>query len=262
MSWIKLDDQWMDHPKIIKAGRDARDMWLASITWCAKHLTDGYFPKDLLTSLAVSAGIDVANCQTFATRLVEVSLWDATSDGYMVHDYLDYNPTKEQALATKSARKEAGRAGGLAKSLANSQQNPSKNVAKVYPVPVPVPVPEIPNNGSGKKDLKGTRKSAPPDASLYPLAEALATVCKMDLESNKGMLFREAKTIKGKLSIEELLQDYGIGGIWYSCDWRGKKGEPPTPALIRQTLGNLNHRSNGKTVIKYDADGNAKEFPA
>lgn len=137
MSWIKLDDQWMDHPKIIKAGRDARDIWLASITWCAKHLTDGYFPTELLPSLAVSAGVPVANCQTFATTLLEVCLWDATSNGYMVHDYLDYNPTKEQTEANRMARAAAGKAGGDAKAskmasktLANGWQKSGKSLPR------------------------------------------------------------------------------------------------------------------------------------
>jgi hypothetical protein len=127
----------MDHPKIIKAGRDARDMWLASITWCAKHLTDGYFPNNLLPSLAVSAGVDVANCQTFAKTLLQVGLWDSSEDGYQVHDYLDYNPTKEQAMATREARKEAGRAGGIAK----ASKIPSKTLAKTQQNSTPYPYP-------------------------------------------------------------------------------------------------------------------------
>lgn len=157
MSWIKLDDQWMDHPKIVKAGRDARDMWLASITWCAKHLTDGFFPKELLPSLAVSAGIDVANCQSFATTLVGLCLWDVTDFGYCVHDYLDYNPSKEQAEATKVARSQAGRAGGIAKAsknlannVAKSQQNPSKSLPRPRP-PTPVKSPRA-KNARGERD--------------------------------------------------------------------------------------------------------------
>lgn len=141
MSWIKLDDQWMDHPKIIRAGRDARDMWLASITWCAKQLTDGFIPLNLLPVLAVAAGINVANCQDFATTLIEVRLWDATDGGYLVHDYLDYNPSKEEVLATREARKEAGKAGGLAKAskmLANKLAKTQQNSA-----PSPSPSPSI-----------------------------------------------------------------------------------------------------------------------
>src|SRR5512146_2680288 len=101
MPWIKLDDQWMDHPKIIRAGRDARDVWLASITWCAKHLTDGYFPAEMLPTFCFMAGVDVANCQDFARTLLDTCLWDIDGEQYRVHDYLDYNPTKEQTLATR-----------------------------------------------------------------------------------------------------------------------------------------------------------------
>lgn len=152
MPWIKLDDHWMDHPKIVRAGRDARDMWLASITWCAKHLTDGYFPAELLPSLAVSAGVDVANCQTFAKTLLDVCLWEVEENQYHIHDYLEYNPTKEQAEATRLARAAAGKAGGLAKSKQRPSKllskTPSKAVAKVKqksaPYPYPYPLTEKP----------------------------------------------------------------------------------------------------------------------
>lgn len=137
MSWIKLDDQWMDHPKIIRAGRDARDMWLASITWCAKHLTDGIFPAELLPALAVMAGIDVANCQELARVLLEVCLWESHDGSFRIHDYLEYNPSKEQVESNKRARTEAGRAGGLAK----ASKTPSKTLAKSKQNSAPSPYP-------------------------------------------------------------------------------------------------------------------------
>jgi hypothetical protein len=151
MSWIKFDDQWMDHPKIIQAGRDARDMWIASITYCAKHLTDGYFHDNLLPTLAVMAGVDVANCQEFASTLVRVGLWDANEEGYQVHDYLDYNPSKEQALATREARKEAGRAGGIAK----ASKNPGKTLAKTKQnsAPSPSPSPSLKIEEEGRDEV-------------------------------------------------------------------------------------------------------------
>lgn len=153
MSWIKLDDQWMDHPKIVRAGRDARDVWLASITWCAKHLTDGCFPPELLPSLAVMAGVDVANCQTFAKTLLDNRLWEFTDGQYYIHDYLDYNPTKIQAEATKQARSEAGRAGGIAK----ASKTPGKKLAKPKQKPAPSPSPSPiksprPKEGRGERD--------------------------------------------------------------------------------------------------------------
>lgn len=171
MSWIKLDDQWMDHPKIIRAGKDARDMWLASITWCAKHLTDGYFPPELLPQLAVMAGVDVANCQTFAKTLLEVCLWDATDNGYHVHDYLDYNPTKEQTEANRIARSRAGKAGGEAKAgkmpskiLANGWQKSSKSLPRTR-TPLTPPPEEIAANAASEN----TRDGATPKTILEAL---------------------------------------------------------------------------------------------
>jgi hypothetical protein len=161
MPWIKLDDQWMNHPKIIKAGRDARDMWLASLSWCAQYLTDGYFPAELLPTLAVMAIVDVANCQEFAKRLLEVGLWERTENGYHIHDYNDYNPTKEQAEATKKARSEAGRVGGIAK----ASKTPGKSQANDKQNSAPSPSPSIKESEGanaptvdGSKDRKPARK--------------------------------------------------------------------------------------------------------
>ena len=41
MPWVKLDDQFFSHPKVLRAGRDARDLYLASLTFCARNKTDG-----------------------------------------------------------------------------------------------------------------------------------------------------------------------------------------------------------------------------
>ena len=225
MPWIKLDDQWMDHPKIIRAGRDARDMWLASITWCAKHSTDGFFPPELLPSLYIMAGIDVANCQTLASTLLEVCLWERTETAYHIHDYLNYQPTKEQTEINKKARSDAGRAGGVAK----ASKTPSKTLAKSWQKSAPSPSPSI----STKVDKSSTNL-------VYPLALALSEVCKMDIEANKGRLLREAKTLtKASPTPTPALIElhYGMEGWWYREDWRGKNAESPSPATVRETWG-------------------------
>lgn len=174
MSWVKLDDQWMDHPKIVRAGRDARDMWLASITWCSKHLTDGYFPKELLPSLAVMAGVDVANCQTFANTLLHVCLWEMHDDQYYIHDYLDYNPTKEQANATKAARSAAGRAGGNAK----ASKTASKTVANSWQNSAPSPSPSRLNNGGGGGEKPALNVFAIYEQEIGPITEVISEVLK------------------------------------------------------------------------------------
>lgn len=178
MAWVKLDDQWMEHPKIIQAGRDARDVWLASITWCAKYLTDGQFSESLLPSLLAIAGVDVANSKQIATKLLSVGLWDATANGYAVHDYLVYNPSKKEVLELREARKDAGSAGGKAKagrygkSLASAT---AKDIAKDYQNPAPSPSPS-PSPIPGPAEEEGAPRPAaapaqPPSTSPSIQAE-------------------------------------------------------------------------------------------
>lgn len=101
MPWIKLDDRWMDHPKIISAGRDARDMWLASLTYCAKHLTGGYLDDAVVLMLARI--LEVNDVQGTADRLVDVGLWKRVLDGYAINDYCLYvghDPTTQELRKT------------------------------------------------------------------------------------------------------------------------------------------------------------------
>jgi hypothetical protein len=83
---------------------------------------------------------------------------------------------------------------------------------------------------------------AKPSGWHYSIAHALAEVCHMDFEGNRGRLFSEAKQME-KSSPEptpELLrQHYNSRAdcYWRKHDWRGQKGQDPTPWAIRQTWG-------------------------
>jgi len=76
------------------------------------------------------------------------------------------------------------------------------------------------------------------DTGMYHLAVALAEVCRMGYDINKGRLFAEAKQLaKAEPTPTPALvrEHYGNGGSWYKKDWRGMKNELPTPYKIRQT---------------------------
>ncbi len=85
-----------------------------------------------------------------------------------------------------------------------------------------------------KKEVKKGRAQA----SLFPIAKALSEVTGMDFEKNRGRLFREAKGYT-EANLPQLLADYGESGRWYSCDWRGMRGEKPTLSQIKETWNNL-----------------------
>lgn len=150
MTWVKLDDQILAHPKIVRAGRDARDLFIAGLCYCSSQLTDGVIPSEALRMLGALA--DVVDPQAAVQRLLEVGLWEQagdTYDTYHVHDYLDYQPTRERAEVIRQARQEAGSKGGKrsveAKAQAKRQANAStlaqakfKQNSTPYPSPSPI----------------------------------------------------------------------------------------------------------------------------
>jgi len=176
MPWTKIDDQYFFNPKVLAAGRDARDVHLASMVYSSGQLTDGFIPTNAVP--LVGAMAMVANVQECAAKLVDVGLWECVEGGYLVHDYLKYNPPSEQVRATREARAEAGRRGGLASAEsrreadaetsdeANGQANAQAN-AEQNPTPSPSPSPShTPENGDA---------SAPPPArSRQPSEKDLA----------------------------------------------------------------------------------------
>jgi hypothetical protein len=100
MTWVQLDDQIANHPKILKAGPDAAWLWACALAYCQNHLTDGYVPRSALRSLG-----GFKNPVGLADRLVEArvrpeghGLFERRGEDYAVHDYLDHNPTKATVL--------------------------------------------------------------------------------------------------------------------------------------------------------------------
>jgi hypothetical protein len=145
MPWVKLDDDFSDHRKIMAVGPLAAWMHVCALCYCARLLTDGFIPAAQVRKLA-----DVDDAMSLAELLVREGLWERVEGGYRIHDYLEYNPSKEQVEATKLVRAEAGKQGGIksgATRQAKSKQNASPVASTMYeaktnPVPVPVPGPD------------------------------------------------------------------------------------------------------------------------
>ena len=244
MAWAKIDDRFFSHPKIRRAGKEAVLLYLAGLTYCNEHLTEGFISEESLPLIGFYAFVD--DFKQSASKLVDVGLWHVSSkglsNGYEVHDYFDYNPTKEQVEETKKARAEAGSRGGKAsaavkasKSKQNPSNLPSKTQAKSKQNSSNIPSPPLPINSSPKN---GDESHS--EISVYNLALAVAEVCKMDLEANKGRLLKESQLLAkaNPPPTPELVKEhYGPSSWWYREDWRGKKSEAPNPAAIRETWG-------------------------
>lgn len=103
MSWFKVDDAFYLHPKVASAGNAAIGLWLRCGAYCAHHLTDGFVPRDVAYSFGTKA---------LCIRLVEVGMWTPAEGGWRMHDYLDYQPNRDEVMELRRKRAEAGRRGG------------------------------------------------------------------------------------------------------------------------------------------------------
>ena len=77
MAWVRLADDFYDHPKVLAAGPVAAYVWACGLAYANRYLTDGYLPKAAVRRLA-----DVEDPYRVAARLVEVGLWVPAGDGY------------------------------------------------------------------------------------------------------------------------------------------------------------------------------------
>lgn len=194
MPWVRIDEGFYQHPKVIQAGPLGQALQIAALCYCNNNLTDGVLSRAAAGMLLDFSGVAVpAEDETFsswepttwdtvASRLVELGMWEAVEGGFKIHDFRDYQPTKREVLRLRKQRSESGRKGGLAKGQANAQasakasakqtpeQVPSKSsskteandLAKSKPVPVPVPG-SVPGSGSEPvTEPKADQDLAPP----------------------------------------------------------------------------------------------------
>lgn len=132
MPWVRIDEHFADHPKVVQAGPEGMALYVAGLCYCNRFQTDGIIPPSKARTL-----LDLPDVDTTIKRLVTASLWEEQADGrFQVHDYLEYQPSKEEVAEERRKRQAAGKAGGLAKARASAKAKP---VAKTYPGSVPDP---------------------------------------------------------------------------------------------------------------------------
>lgn len=102
--WVKLDDSFFSHPKIVNAGTEAVGLYVLALTYSAHHLTDGHVPEAWVRQAVGS------KAHKLSAALVEHRLWSRNGTGWVIHDFHDYNPTREQ-VATKRAADSRRKAG-------------------------------------------------------------------------------------------------------------------------------------------------------
>lgn len=163
MAWARWDDTLYDNGKVLSFSARAFRLWACSISYAARHRTDGKLSPDQAGAL-----FRLLRCsRREADELVAKGGWERDGDGYAIHDFLEFNPTAEELEAVRRARAEAGRRGGRARrrsapaeaneanpqAIASKQTRSKTKHMNMYvpsrPVPAPPAVdPGTPEQGS------------------------------------------------------------------------------------------------------------------
>jgi hypothetical protein len=158
MTWVKFDDGFPEHPKVLGLSDTAFSLHVRAICYAARNLTDGIIPRVWLKGAKAAILLAVQ-------QLIEARLWTEHPDGWEVHDYLQYQPSRakvEQQREQNNTRVKRHR---------NALQPRDCNGSETTPRPVPSR-PEDPINRS---DLTGALPVTPPAratsaAGMSPLA--------------------------------------------------------------------------------------------
>ncbi|WP_406225033.1 hypothetical protein [Streptomyces anulatus] len=98
MPWARLDDRFPSHRKVALLSDRAFRLHVTALCWCSENLTEGAIRERELPVISRIRGAKKA-----ALELEEAGLWDRTTDGWKVHDYLEYNPDRARVQADRDA---------------------------------------------------------------------------------------------------------------------------------------------------------------
>lgn len=104
--WVKLDATYVEDERVMAAGPMAELLFIRSICYARRRVTDGHIPASAIRLLAF--GID-ADPHELAAALVAHGLWITVEDGWVLRSYEAWQQTRE-GLAADAARKRAVRA--------------------------------------------------------------------------------------------------------------------------------------------------------
>lgn len=164
MAWIRLDDHITRHPKILQCTPTACWLYVSCISHANEMLTNGFVGDRELSFIS-----HVRRPRAAAEALVRSGLLERvdepTRKGYQIHDYLDFNDSKEVVLQKRKAlseiRAKSGRNGAMAKwqkTWQTQQQPPPGKQAENGSSPIPSHPSKNPPTPLSAKGGRVTRK--------------------------------------------------------------------------------------------------------
>lgn len=155
MPWARMEDGYLGNRKLAGLSTAAICLDLAGIIYSARELRDGLLSNGDVQ--AIASLIHMRRWPPYADELLHAGRWEATADGYVIHDYLDYQPSRQQVLEERSAaaqrmRRVRANSGRTSPEVQEKFVGSSAEVRKKFgdPVPGPGPGPERSTNVPGE----------------------------------------------------------------------------------------------------------------
>jgi hypothetical protein len=117
MSWVRIDDKLITHPKWLALDPEAKLFWFHAAVWCGAHNNDGIVPEHAWPLIAFSAGLAPKEITGVIEQLCRRPqplpsdegrpnallrrVPKARGGGVEFHDWESYQPTKKQVEKKK-----------------------------------------------------------------------------------------------------------------------------------------------------------------
>ena len=158
MPWARFEDDFLGNQKLATLSTAAIALDMAAIIYSARELRDGQLTVTDVQTIATL--IHIRRWQPVAAELVRVNRW-TTPDGacYAIHDYLEYQPSRQQVLEERAAAAERMRRVRDKSGKSSPERSPELREKFNDPGPGPGPGPERSPN------VPGTSPQPPPQAA-------------------------------------------------------------------------------------------------
>ena len=127
--WFKVDELIDLNPKFIDLTGDAAWLYIRGLAQCSRQNTDGFIDRRALRVIGNHIGWDDARQpDELAKELTDVGLWVEVGNGWVIHDFHDWNRSAEERAHITEVRKRAGQRGGEASGRVRAKQSASKQM--------------------------------------------------------------------------------------------------------------------------------------
>lgn len=197
MSWLRIDDKFTQHPKVLSLNDREFRVHLSALCYCAEYKTDGTIPESAWRLLGVTAKL--------ADRMVAFGVWDYEDGFYSIHDFHKYNPVDPTAADRQRRFKQSRSGNGVGngqitdESRNGNGEGNGPHASASAPVPVPSPSPKdrevanAPSLAAAVATPSKPRKPREPDLVWDAVADECGPVTTKTAQTLRGQIVRDLK---------------------------------------------------------------------